>query len=128
MSHVSPIECEVRDLDALALAAARLGGALDRERKAFRYYAGAMEACDAVLTFPGCTYEVGVKQTGVAGVYALAWDDYETAIRLRLGEGAGLLVQAYGIEKAKAELVAEGWTVSEVAHANGDLELVAAEW
>lgn len=127
---MTPIQCEVRDLDALAAAAVRLGGVLTRGKQTFRYYAGQTDRCAHAITFPGCAFEVGVRETGEAGVFALAWDPYRTD-RLGVllgGEGAPLLVQAYGIEKARAEMTADGWTVAEVVHADGDIEVVGTEW
>lgn len=129
MSHVTPIQCEVRDLDALERAVRRFDGVLVRDHQTFRFYGGATEQCAHAIRFPGCAYEVGVKQTGEAGVFSLAWDSYEPRLASLLGgEGAPLLVRAYGLEKARAEMVADGWTVSEVEHADGDIELVGTEW
>lgn len=129
MSHVTPIKARITDLAALEAAAARFGGSLVRDQQTFRYYTGSRGRSAHALKFPGCSYEVGVQQTGEAGVYGLAWDSFETALRNLLGgEGAPLLVQAYAHEKAKLELAADGWAVREIVHENGELEAVGEEW
>jgi hypothetical protein len=142
MSHVSDIKVVVDDLDALAAAAARLGGELVLGQKTYAWWGrwvgdtplpdGVSEAdlgrCDHAIRFPGCTYEVGVTAIG-DGTYKLQFDYWSSGgLAARLGGAdAPRLVQAYGIERGIAQARALGYPViGEEVEADGTVHVLLA--
>lgn len=101
MSHISTIEVEIKDLATLERACAELGLEFARDQRDFTYYAGKGQ-CDHAIRVPGARYEVGVVKSETG--YGLQWDDLSAGgLRDKLGEGAGLLKQAYAVERVRAE-------------------------
>ena len=108
-------ETEVKDIEALKLAFAKLGGVWHEGRNNPKYYGRnvgdtrwpawlteeGMTQFDHVVSFPGCRYEVGIKKRG--DTYAVVADHYEGALSRKVG-GKQLthLVDAY--VKAKTQL------------------------
>ena len=113
MSHVEKIEIEIKSFDILKKAVERLGGSV-LNKKTYVWYGrhvgdypmpeGFTEQdlgkCDYALNFPGCRYEVGVVNRN--GKSQLLWDFYDRSLLIKLGNGGGLLKQAYAVETAKA--------------------------
>jgi len=116
MSHISQIELEVRDLGTLAQACARLGLALIRGQKTYKWY-GKDADCDHAIRIPGANYEIGVISKG--GLQELNCDFYDRNIEKVIGKGGGLLKQAYAVEKAKTEARIKGYSVLERQTDNG---------
>jgi hypothetical protein len=126
MSHVSKIELEIKDLGTLAAACKRLGIELrkgQRQYKWFGSYIGDhplpegftqsdLGKCDHAIHVPGAEYEIGVVRRGNS--YILLWDFWRSGgLEEKLGKNAGLLKQAYTIEKARIEARRKGYTVIE---------------
>lgn len=126
MSHIARIEIEINDLGALKAAAERLGGELVQGQTTYKWYEtwvgdtpmpeGMTRAdlgkCHHAIRFPRAAYEVGVVQRG--SKYQLLWDYWEDGgLEPILGKNAGLLKQAYGVERARAEARKRGLTVHE---------------
>jgi hypothetical protein len=136
MSHVVVMKTRILRLDALRKAVEKLGGTLQLGQKTYRWYGRWMDdyhendaayrqgikvedygTCDHAISFPGCSYEVGVVQQGQE--YALVWDYVDYGLRDKLGgEKAERLMQAYGVEAAiltaeEEGYVYEGQTVQE---------------
>jgi len=114
MSHVVSIETKVKDLQALAQAALRLGGELVVGQTTHKWYGRYMGdsplpnnvprselgRCDHAIKFSGAAYEVGVVK--VAGGFELRYDEWsDGGLNNVVGPKAGRLIQAYAIEKAK---------------------------
>jgi hypothetical protein len=71
-------------------------------------------------------YEVGVTPSRTQdGRYVLLWDFWCGGFGLEkaVGQNAGLLQQAYAIERAKAEAARQGYQCKEVALADGSISL-----
>lgn len=117
MSHVTTIDLDVRDLGALALAAARLGLRLDRDVTTYRSYQSGLE-CVAALTVVDdpTAYQVGVVQRADGRGFDLMWDNFGSSGRAladRVGTDTGLLKQAYSVEVTRQQLTRQGFTMSE---------------
>ena len=111
MSHLSKIELEIKDLEDLKRACHRLGIEFLENQKTFRWY-GEPKECESAIRVPGAAYEIGVIREGNA--YALIWDSYGSGgLETRLGKKAGLLRQAYAVERTRREAVRKGYRVQE---------------
>lgn len=129
MSHVTTIDLDVRDLDALAVAAADLGGELIRDVTTFRWYGRSvgdtplpegftvddLGKCQHVIRFADAGYEVGIcrRRDGRPG-YVPLWDSWGPGQHVagRIGVDGGLLKQAYAAEVTRKQLALQGFTVT----------------
>lgn len=144
MSHIATVDIQLRDLDAIKAAAARLGLVFCEGQASYRWYGhrvgdsplpeGLTEDelgyCEHAITSPTDTgYEIGIVRRKDGQGYQLAFDTWGPGqwITERLGEDMGAFKQAYGVELAKRELQLEGWMVNEVLAADGSIELVATQ-
>ncbi len=116
MSHISKIELEVKDLAVLGQACARLGLALLKAQKSFKWY-GKEAPCDHAIRVPGADYEIGVAKSGAS--YELNCDFYDKNLEKVIGRNAGLLKQAYAVEKTRIEARKKGYSVVERQTENG---------
>ena len=67
--------------------------------------------CDHAIKVPGCAYEIGVVKNN--NHYTLLWDSWESALRLKIGQDAGIIKQAYTIEAVRQKAKLEGYRVIE---------------
>ena len=126
MSHVAKIELRINDLGALKAACARLGIEFLPGQKTYKWYGrhigdyplpegftlDDLGKCDHAIRVPGAEYEIGVIKK--AQGYVLIWDFWRSGgLEYKLGKDAGLLKQAYAIEKTRAEARRKGYTVIE---------------
>ena len=124
--HVSSIKLQVKSLEALKLACARLGLEFRENQKTYAWfgrYAGDspvpegftqedLGKCDSAIRVPGASYEIGVVFRD--GAYRLLWDSWRAgSLEQVLGKDANRLRQAYGIEAAKLEAQRQGYSVWE---------------
>lgn len=123
MSHIVSIETKIRDLEALPAACLRLGGELVIGQKQFKWWSHKPGVCDHAVRFRGAKYEIGVVK--VAGGYELKYDDYQSGgLQEFVGPKAGLLIQAYAIEKTKLTARRQGKRViGEHRQADGSIML-----
>jgi len=141
MSHVDRIKgCDIRDLDALAVAAQELGGELRRDQRTYAWWghsvgnyplpagftAADLGKCDHALRFVDASYEVGVvaRRDGKPG-WELLWDFYPTGgLVLKLGAGGAKLSIAYQQQVAIKAARKQGFEARRVVGANGKQQLV----
>ena len=136
MSHITKIDIEVSDLAALKAACRRLGFVFAEGRKTYKWYGRLvgdapipeglsiddLGRCDHAICIPGAEYEIGVRAE--RGGYRLLWDSWVAGgLEQKIGKDAGLLKQAYGIEKAKIEARRKGYSVYESRKADGSITL-----
>jgi hypothetical protein len=139
MSHVAKIAIEIKDLETLDAACTRLGGTLVRGKTHYKWFgrsvgdyplpegyaAADLGQCEHAIRVPGARYEIGVvrRRDGKPG-YQLLWDSWgDGGLERQLGQGAGKLVQAYGIEAAKRAARTRGYHVEEHAKEDGSVVL-----
>ena len=62
MSHITQVEIEIHDIDALAQACSLIGVELRREQKTFRNFGGANTKCEMAIVDPANAeaYELGL--------------------------------------------------------------------
>lgn len=122
MSHITTIQVQVKDIEALKAACARLGVEFREGQRAFDWYGRAPQACEHAIHVPGARYEIGVVREG--DHYALHWDDYsEGGLMAVLGEKGQRLSQSYAVEAAKAEAARMGSSSWEESMADGSVRL-----
>lgn len=110
MSHVTTIDLEIKDLEALKGAATRLRCEV-KEEKVFAGYYG-QNKCDYAIHVPGAKYQVGVIKEG--SMYRLSWDDFSSGGLDRvLGKNMNKLKQAYAAEATKRAARRAGYQVTE---------------
>lgn len=139
MSHVAKITVEIKDLDALKAACARLGFEWRDGQRNYAWWgqsvgdyplpqgftADDLGKCDHAIHVPGAAYEVGVvaRRDGRPG-FELLWDFFPTGgLEEKLGLNGNKLVQAYGVEAAKRAARRQGYDVMEQEQADGSIVL-----
>lgn len=149
MSHVVAIDVELRDLDAIKLAAKRLGLVFVENQKTYRWWgtsvgdyplpkgmtAADLGKCEHAITLAADhpqaqhAYEIGVVKRKDGQGWTLVYDFFGPghALKQVIGEDLGPFKQAYGVEVARKELEMDGWMVNEVLSENGDIELEATK-
>lgn len=146
MSHIASIKVEIRDLNALKLAVAELGGQWAEGKQTYTWYGqwvgdtplpahlsrDDLGKCAHVIKVPGVHYEVGVVRLP-NGHYTLAYDFFNGGggtkhdghkLMQRFGEGCQKLVQTYAVHKATLAAKAKGYLVSRQSMPNGGVKLV----
>ena len=127
MSHVSTVQANIKDLDALEVAAAHLGGKLERDVASFSYWNRRASPCAHRLVFEGRMYgapiHVGVVKAAEGGEgFLLAMDN--DVVRHVVGRDAGLLRQRYSVEVAKRTAQLRGMRVlGEKVQQDGSIKL-----
>ena len=136
MSHISTVKVQVKSLEALKLACARLGLEFREGSQTYQWFGEYLEdtklpegakledlgKCLHEIKVPGATYSIGVVQQG--DHYQLLWDSWSPGgLERALGQGAGRLVQAYSVEAARLSAQAQGYSVWEEAVADGSVRL-----
>ena len=126
MSHISKIELEIKDLEALKMACKRLNFEFRMNQKTYKWYGrfmgdtvlpeGVREeelgACDHAIHVHGSDYEIGVLQRGKN--YILLWDSWiKGGLEKMIGKDAGKLKQIYAIEKIRLEARKRGLKIRE---------------
>lgn len=136
MSHITKIEIEVTDLEALKAACRRLKLSFIENQKTYRWYGSRvgnetlpegltledLGKCDHAIKVPGASYEIGIRKD--KNRHRLLWDNWKAGgLEQVIGRGAGLLKQAYGLEKTKREARRKGYSLYETKNANGSITL-----
>ena len=129
MSHISKIEVEIKSLEDLKAACKQLGFQFCEGQKTHRWYGTARASvsentetdlgkCDHAIKVHKCKYEIGIVKNG--NHYNLLWDSYFTGgLQEKIGEDAGLLKQAYSVERIKREARIKGYRVVQKNVTNG---------
>ena len=126
MSHVSAIELEIKDMDALKAACERLGLNFLEGKTTYRWFGTWMGdyplpegftredlgKCSHAISVPGAAYEIGVVTRN--GKTTLLWDFWSSGgLERVLGRGGGKLKQAYAVEAATRAAKKGGYRVQE---------------
>lgn len=110
MSHVAIVTAQIKDLDAMGEAAAKLGGELRLGQTQFRYFAGSKSACDHAIRLLDTEYEVGLLKRPDGDGFQFGFDNYGHAGRaLESAFGTGLL----RLQDEYLAVVGERWAQQE---------------
>ncbi|HQN37749.1 MAG TPA: hypothetical protein PLY01_07935 [Caldisericia bacterium] len=127
MSHVSKIELEIQSLEDLKAACRKLDFNFRENVKTYTWYGRSvgdsplpegikkeeLGHCDHCISIPECAYEIGVVKRG--SKYILLWDSWHTGgLEQKIGKDAGILKQAYTIERIKKDAKRKNYTVREI--------------
>lgn len=143
MSHVSTIDIEIKDLDALKQAAKTLGLEM-REATTYKWYGQSvgdyplppgfkkseLGKCEYALYLPGNdqAYEIGVTRSKTGEGYTLLYDFWNGGFGLMKavstdGKTLNLLKTEYGVETSIKALRRRGYNAS-VVRENGKVKVV----
>ena len=141
MSHIAKCEVVVNSIAAFRAAVEALGGTFHEGQKTHKWYnifvgdtpmpEGMTKAdlgkCDHAASFPGCSYEVGLRANG-DGTFTMAFDYWRAGGLSEAlgGDALPKLCQAYSREKVLADIPVFGHALeSETRLADGTIELEA---
>jgi hypothetical protein len=126
MSHISKMELEITSLADLKEACQRLGMTFCEEQKTYKWFGTWMEDsplpegiikeelghCTHAIKVPECRYEIGVTRKGSR--YVLLWDSWSSGgLEKKIGKNAGILKQAYSIQRIKREAMLKRYRFTE---------------
>jgi len=98
MSHIVPIELQVRNLKALELCLGQFGAELRLNQKQFAEYYG-LKPCDAAIHVNGAKYEIGLKKNA-DGSYTLLCDFWSSGgLTQKFGQNGDKLKNPVDIQK-----------------------------
>lgn len=132
MSHIAKIELEIKDLQALKSACKAMGFEFRENQQTYEWYGrwvgdsplpdginkDDLGKCSHAIRIPGCQYEIGVVQQGVA--FTLLWDFWHAGGLLqKIGQNAGILKQAYTLERVRREALLKRYQIKESKIDNG---------
>ncbi len=126
MSHLAKIQLQIKDLQALRLAASARGLELVEGAQSFKWYQG-QGKCDHKLrqvNKPG-GYEIGLVKSEDGPGFELLWDDFDQSLKAAAGVGGGALKQEYGAAVATRYYESEGFTVHRSLSSKGEIVLTA---
>lgn len=130
MSHVSKVECQISDLDALEVAVERLGGELVRGQQQFQYYAASKAPCVHAIRLKDRnerSYEVGLRFTDATmRTFDLHCDFFDGSLRRTFGENLVGLQNEYQAAVAERVFRQQRYRVQRVEEA-GRIRLVAVQ-
>jgi len=127
LSHIAKIELEILSLEDLESACKMLGFSFIENQKTYQWYGRwvgdsplpegiALEdlgKCDHAIRIQDCAYEIGIVKKGAK--YILLWDSWHTGgLEQKIGKEAGILKQAYTIERIKREAKRKKYQVREI--------------
>lgn len=126
MSHITTIDIEIKDLDALDAACKRCGLELHRGKESFKWWGHRDKRCSHAIGVPGNAeaYEIGVVKREQGG-FGLELDQDAGDVELveLCGRDCQALKQAYAVEVAMAEAQRQGMTVQEEQLQDGTVRL-----
>ena len=126
MSHISKMELEITSLLDLKEACQRLGLTFCENQTTYKWYGTwvgdaplpkgitteELGKCSHAIKVPECLYEIGVVRRG--SKYILLWDSWSSGgLELKIGKDAGILKQAYSIQRIKREAMLKRYRISE---------------
>ncbi|MDZ7760043.1 MAG: DUF1257 domain-containing protein [Desulfovermiculus sp.] len=110
MSHISKIELEVNDIQALKAACQHLGLDFKDNQQTFTWYYG-QGHCAHAIKVPMARYEIGV--VGKDKGYELQADFWDQDLTRAVGQEGGLLKQRYAVERTRREARRKGYRIIE---------------
>jgi len=127
LSHIAKIKLEILSLEDLKAACQRLGFIFQENQKTYQWYGhwvgdspllegialSDLGKCDHAIRIQDCAYEIGVIKRGAK--YLLLRDSWHAGgLEQKIGKDAGILKQAYTIERIKREAKRKKYQVREI--------------
>jgi len=117
MSHLSKIEIQINDMQALKQACRVMGLEFAENHRQFKWYNG-FSPCEHVIRVPGASYELGVIRNGQN--YELQCDFWSVGgLQRVLGENGNLIKKHYSLERVKNEAKKKRYRIQEQPIQNG---------
>lgn len=126
MSHISQMELEIKSLADLKQACQRLGLTFVDNQTTYQWYGRwvgdsplpegitteELGKCTHAIQVPDCRYEIGVVKRG--SKFILLWDSWSSGgLEKKIGVNAGILKQAYSVERIKREAMLKRYRFTE---------------
>lgn len=127
MSHITPIDILITDLDAVRTMCKQMGWEFCENQSTYKWYGEwlgiyslpkgfskeQLGKCDHAIRIPGASYEVGLVKKGEK--YIVLFDPYEVGglDKVLGGHKAPKFIQAYGIAKTKLAAQKRGFKVTQ---------------
>ena len=133
MSHITTVQTQFNDLEALKAAAKNLGAELTACESGVRYWSGRQPA-DYMIALPG-NYDLGFKQQQTDGTFSMVCDgellsgDFGRGGEGRkiIGENAFRLKQEYAAAVIELEGAVMGWATERRVEADGSVYVTLVE-
>lgn len=127
MSHIVSVECKVKDIDALEVAAAKFNAQLVRDAKTFLGYANSKQPCVHKITWDGARYEVGVRLAAASSTpeFTLHCDFWDGHVEAKFGKGMTELRNEYQAVVAERTLARRGWRTRREVDERAQIRVVA---
>jgi len=137
MSHLAKIELEIKDLAALRAAVQNLGYEFRENQTTYAWYGRwvgdsplpdgvsqeELGKCSHAIRVPGCSYEIGIVRKGPN--YVLLWDFWHAGgLSKVIGNNAGVLKQAYALERIRREARLKHYKFREKLLPNNTIQIV----
>lgn len=143
MSHITTIDIEITDLDALEAAVREMGAQFLRGQTSYTWFgrsigdypiprgftAADLGKCDHVIRLPGCQYEIGVvKNPAKPTTYTLLYDFWGPGKKLKAHFGANMerIKQLYAVHRATTAARAKGYSVRRITKTDGTINLAVS--
>lgn len=120
MSHFTTIKTQIKDLDALRVAAIELGIELIPNAEARGYIHNTIRG-EYVLRLKG-PYDIALHRQG-NGAYGLTTDWWAGHVEKEVGPEYGRLLQLYGVHKAIREARRAGYLVQRKSQHDGSIKV-----
>jgi len=132
MSHISKIELEINDLEALKTACTIMGFNFMENQKTYKWYGRwvgdsplpegvkieDLGKCTHAIHVPGAKYEIGIRQKG--SKFHLIYDYwYDGKLEKHIGKDACKIKQTYTLARIRKEARQKGYLYHEARINNG---------
>lgn len=141
MSHVTSIQAEIKDIDAVKALCKEMGWTFKENQRTYKWWGmsvgdyplpqGQKESdlgrCDHAIGIPGTTWEIGLRRNAQTGNYSLCYDFFGSQgqpLQAAIGEKGQKFMQLYGVHKATLEARKRGYIVTRQSGQNGAIKLV----
>ena len=127
MSHITSIDIEINNIEALDAAVREMGAVLVRNKSTYKWYGhstGPIPAgftkemlgkCEHAISLPSTSYEIGVvRNPAKPNTYTLLYDFWGPGGKLKshFGDGLTKLKQMYGVHAATLAAKKKGYMVT----------------
>jgi hypothetical protein len=132
MSHISKIELEINDLEALKTACTIMGFNFMENQKTYKWFGNwvgdsplpegvkveDLGKCTHAIKVPGAHYEIGVRQNG--SKFHLIYDYWHSGrLEQYIGKDACKIKQTYTLARIRKEAQQKGYLYHEIRTNNG---------
>lgn len=126
MSHISKVELQITDLDAVRALCKENGWTFKHGQKTCRYWNGAEHPCDHAIGVPGSrdASELGLVQNKDGKGFSLAFDPMCFTGIKGIGENGTEFKRGYGVCKIEQIAKTKNYKHRRIMKANGSIQVI----